>query len=645
MVLDASQVPRWERDGFLVLPDFDRSELVPTSSWPGHWRSSPAWEPSRTVGVHHQRAGTHLQRRVPVVAATHLVLLRGGGVRTRRRADAAQGAEHQQDRSRPARPRRRSSRRFAYNPDLAEVAADIGLADALALQSMYIFKQPRIGGEVGCHQDATFLYTDPDHGDRVLVRDRGRHARQRMPVGRARAVTAGRCARCSSATTTDDGTVFEPLDATPLPRTAGRRTLVPLEVTAGTLVVLHGLLPHWSDVNRSGASRHAYSLHCISGAGRLPGLELAAAWPPTCRCGPSRPADEPRSVACGHVTGRTRSSGRPRSLLHDHLDGGLRPRTVIELAAGVRLHGPADDRRRRPRHLVQPGRQAQRPRALPRDLRPHRRRDAAPRRHRAGGRPSAPRTWPPTASCTPRCASRPSCSTEQGLTLDEVVEAVLDGFDRARAGTDLDDLRHLSRRCARRRAASRSPSWPCASATPAWSASTSPAPRPGYPPIRHLDAFQYVPARTSTHHPRRRGVRPAVDLGGRAVLRRRAARPRRAHRRRHHRRARRPRTSSAGWPPTSATAASRSSCARRRTSTPASCASIAEHPIGLLRRLRFRVTVNTDNRLMSDTSMTKEMQQLARGVRLGPRRLRVADDQRHEERVRPSPSGCGSSTS
>ena len=37
------------------------------------------------------------------------------------------------------------------------------------------------------------------------------------------------------------------------------------------------------------------------------------------------------------------------------------------------------------------------------------------------------------------------------------------------------------------------------------------------------------------------------------------------------------------------------------------CASIADHPIGMLRRLRFRVTVNTDNRLMSDTSMTKEM--------------------------------------
>jgi len=38
--------------------------------------------------------------------------------------------------------------------------------------------------------------------------------------------------------------------------------------------------------------------------------------------------------------------------------------------------------------------------------------------------------------------------------------------------------------------------------------------------------------------------------------------------------------------------------------------SIAEHPIGLLRRLHFRITVNTDNRLMSGTSMSLEMAQL-----------------------------------
>ena len=58
------------------------------------------------------------------------------------------------------------------------------------------------------------------------------------------------------------------LDDTPLPDAP--RELVPIVVPAGTMVVLHGLLPHWSDVNRSPVSRHAYSLHCISEAADYP---------------------------------------------------------------------------------------------------------------------------------------------------------------------------------------------------------------------------------------------------------------------------------------------------------------------------------------------------------------------------------------
>ena len=56
--------------------------------------------------------------------------------------------------------------------------------------------------------------------------------------------------------------------------------------------------------------------------------------------------------------------------------------------------------------------------------------------------------------------------------------------------------------------------------------------------------------------------------------------------------------------------------------------SISEHPIEMLRRLRFRVTVNTDNRLMSDTSMTNEMVQLHNAA-FGwtTRRIRMGDDQ------------------
>jgi phytanoyl-CoA hydroxylase len=170
--------------------------------------------------------------------------------------------------------------RFAFNPNLAEVADDLGLVDPLALQSMYIFKQPRIGGEVSCHQDSTFLYTEPltvtgfwfaiedatlDNG--CLWASPGGH------TGTLRQVFKRNNTEDPAAS---DGTVFEQRDATPLPQpptdvnAPGDTALVPLEVEAGTLVVIHGLLPHWSGPNRSDASRHAYSLHCISGAADYP---------------------------------------------------------------------------------------------------------------------------------------------------------------------------------------------------------------------------------------------------------------------------------------------------------------------------------------------------------------------------------------
>src|SRR5947208_2643650 len=50
---------------------------------------------------------------------------------------------------------------FSRTAELKKLVADLGMVDPLLLQSMYIFKQPRIGGEVTCHQDATFLFTEP----------------------------------------------------------------------------------------------------------------------------------------------------------------------------------------------------------------------------------------------------------------------------------------------------------------------------------------------------------------------------------------------------------------------------------------------------------------------------------------------------
>ena len=59
-----------------------------------------------------------------------------------------------------------------------------------------------------------------------------------------------------------DVVTMEKLDTTPWP---DGRTAIPLEVKAGTLVVFHGLLPHYSAPNRSAHSRHAYTLHVTDG--------------------------------------------------------------------------------------------------------------------------------------------------------------------------------------------------------------------------------------------------------------------------------------------------------------------------------------------------------------------------------------------
>ena len=98
-----------------------------------------------------------------------------------------------------------------------------------------------------------------------------------------------------------------------------------------------------------------------------------------------------------------------------------------------------------------------------------------------------------------------------------------------RVGTLLTAMRHAARSHGDRRAGGAVPR------RAAWSASTSPAPRPV--PAHPAPGRLRVPAagELPLHDPRRRGVRAAVDLAGDPVVRRRPARPRRADRRRHHR--------------------------------------------------------------------------------------------------------------
>jgi phytanoyl-CoA hydroxylase len=149
---------------------------------------------------------------------------------------------------------------FSRHPHLATLAKGL-FREPRLLQSMFIFKPPRIGGEVSWHQDSTFLTTEPMTviGFWFALEDAN------TENGGMMAIRGGHKGTLRTRFHRKNGTlVTETLDATPYP-TAPK---VALNAKKGSLVVLHGLLPHWSGPNRSDRSRHAYTLHVIDGAAR-----------------------------------------------------------------------------------------------------------------------------------------------------------------------------------------------------------------------------------------------------------------------------------------------------------------------------------------------------------------------------------------
>ena len=154
---------------------------------------------------------------------------------------------------------------FSRTADLASVSSSLGLADPLLVQSMYIFKQPGIGGEVNCHQDSTYLYTEPSsvigfwfaiedahRGNGCLGGIAGSHRQGLREVFRRQ--PGGELA-------------LEVLQPDMHWDTASAEWL---EVTRGTLIVFNGLFAHLSSANRSTQSRHAYTLHAVDRKAHYP---------------------------------------------------------------------------------------------------------------------------------------------------------------------------------------------------------------------------------------------------------------------------------------------------------------------------------------------------------------------------------------
>ena len=309
----------------------------------------------------------------------------------------------------------------------------------------------------------------------------------------------------------------------------------------------------------------------------------------------------------------------PKALLHDHLDGGLRPATVVELADAVGHRLPTRD----PDDLAAWFFSTASSGSLERYLETF--------THTVAVMQTAEALYRVAHECAVDLAAdgvvyaevrfAPELHLQRGLALPEVVEAVLAGFEAgslaARADghpiqvrTLLTAMRHAARSREIAELAVRYRDVGVVGFDIAGAEA-------GYPPTRHLDAFEYL-QRENFHFTIHageafglpsiwqaiqwcgadrlgHGVRIVDDID----------------------------TTAPGGPRLGRLAAyvrdkriPLELCPSSNVQTGAA-PSIAEHPIGLLRNLRFRVTVNTDNRLMSATSMSRELHLLVEAFGYG----------------------------
>ncbi|WP_067508597.1 adenosine deaminase [Actinoplanes sp. TFC3] len=294
----------------------------------------------------------------------------------------------------------------------------------------------------------------------------------------------------------------------------------------------------------------------------------------------------------------------PKALLHDHLDGGLRPATIVELAGAIGHELPETDPERLGKWFVAAADSGSLERYLETFAHTVAVMQTEEGLHRVAKECALDLAADGVVYAEVRYA--PEQHLERGLSLDAVVDAVHQGFrdgcaqaaaqgHTIRIGTLLTAMRHAARSQEIAELAGRYRD----NGVVGFDIAGAEA---GFPPTRHLDAFEYL-QRENFHFTIHageafglpsiweaiqwcgadrlgHGVRIVDDIVGDKLGRLASyVRDKRIP---------------------------LELCPSSNVQTGAA-PSIAEHPIGLLRDLRFRVTVNTDNRLMSGTSMSREM--------------------------------------
>lgn len=244
---------RWDRDGYLVLPDFiteDAADRLRQRAWELVEAFEPVGTPVLLNSPEYEDyllgAGDHIRFFLEPQAVTD----DGRLLRPKHQAIGKIGrALHDLDPVFDA---------FSRTERLADLVRKLGCAEPVLLQSQYVYKQPGIGHPFPVHQDSTYMVTEPPSVIALWFAledaDETNACLHVLPRGhkgplRAHFRRDDRGGNHGVARLIDEDW---PTDA-----------FVPLRVRRNTLVVMHGLLPHVSYANTSARSRQSYVLHVI----------------------------------------------------------------------------------------------------------------------------------------------------------------------------------------------------------------------------------------------------------------------------------------------------------------------------------------------------------------------------------------------
>jgi len=255
-VLTASQIDDFRRHGYVVLPEAIEPESIASL------RTAAAdiveqfdLESQRTVFTTRDRDSGRDNYFFASAEAVHCFLeedaLNAAGELCKPRHQAINKIGHALHDRIPA------CTQFCRQSLFSQLVRAIGYRRPTLWQTMYIFKQPQIGGEVRWHQDASYLITEPPAVTGLWVALEDAHREN----GCLWVQPGGHRSPLRERYEVDWHTrqaQLKTLDNTPWPTS---EQAVALEVPAGSVVVFHDHLPHYSARNTSRHSRHAFTMH------------------------------------------------------------------------------------------------------------------------------------------------------------------------------------------------------------------------------------------------------------------------------------------------------------------------------------------------------------------------------------------------